>query len=329
MRAFDYRRAATVDDACAQISDVAPAYAGGTDLLTLIKAGLREPTHVVDIKRSGLSDAIVDRGARITLGALVTLGAIETSGVLQQRLAALPEAAREAATPQLRHRATIAGNLLQRPRCWYYRTPEVDCWLKGGTECPAQAGRNEHHAIFHDSSSPCVAVHPSDLAGPLVALDATVHVQGRGGTRALPVAQLLAPPTDERRTETVLAAGDLITAIDIDTSDDLVSTYRKAMDRAAWAFALAGVAVAARFDGERLAHARIVLSGVANIPRRATDAEEALLRIGDLSPAAIDRAAAAAVEGAEPLARNGYKRQLVVALARDALADLARRHAAR
>jgi len=278
----------------------------------------------VDIKRSGLSDAIVDGGARITLGALVTLGAIETSGVLQQRLAALPEAAREAATPQLRHRATIAGNLLQRPRCWYYRTPEVDCWLKGGTDCPARAGRNEHHAIFH--RSPCVAVHPSDLAGCLLALDATVQVQGVGGSRSLPVAQLFAPPTDDRRTETVLGPGEIITGIEIDAPAGLASTYRKAMDRAAWAFALAGVAVVARFDDERLAHVRIVLAGVANVPHRATDAEEALLRIGDLSSTAIDRAAAAAVEGAQPLTDNGYKRQLVVALTREALTDLARRH---
>jgi xanthine dehydrogenase YagS FAD-binding subunit len=173
---------------------------------------------------------------------------------------------------QLRHRATIGGHLLQRPRCWYFRTPEVDCWLKGGTGCPARAGRNEHHAIFHDS--PCVAVHPSDLAGPLVALDAVVQLCSTSGSRVLPVAQLLDPPTDERRTETVLGPAEIITGSDIDTSQPMVSTYRKAMDRAAWSFALVGVAVTARFDGTELVSVRIVLSGVANTPHRATDSEQ-------------------------------------------------------
>lgn len=324
MRPFDYLRAESVESACGQVSATAPAYAGGTDLLTLMKAGLRTPERVVDLKRSGLSTDIVDDGDRITLGALVTLGDIERSRMLRARLSALTDAAGLAATPQLRHRATIAGNLLQRPRCWYYRTPEVDCWLKGGTGCPARDGRNEHHAIFHDS--PCVAVHPSDLAGPLVALDAVVQLRSTAGTRTLPVAQLLAPPTEERRTENVLDEGEIITAIDIDASQPVVSTYRKAMDRAAWSFALVGVAVAARFDGERLDGARIVLSGVANTPRRATPSEEVLMRSGELDEMTIERAATAAAESAAPLSQNGYKRQLVVAMIRDALAEVGRRH---
>jgi len=323
MTTFDYERADSVDDACRRIGKTAPAYAGGTDLLTLIKAGLRSPERVVDLKRSGLSDQIVDDGDLVSLGALVTLGGIERSPVLRARLTALSEAAGQAATPQLRHRATIGGNLLQRPRCWYFRTPEVDCWLKGGTACPARGGRNEHHAIFHDS--PCVAVHPSDLAGPLVALDALVQLRSTTGSRALPVAQLLEPPTEERRTETVLGTEEIITRIDIDTSQPVVSTYRKAMDRAAWSFALVGVAIAARFDGAGLTGVRIVLSGVANTPHQATDSEEILVRSGELSATTIERAAAAAAADAEPLGRNGYKRQLVVALTRDALTHVAGR----
>jgi xanthine dehydrogenase YagS FAD-binding subunit len=321
MTTFDYGRAASVEDACAQISDAAPAYAGGTDLLPLVKAGLRRPDRLVDIKRSGLSGAIADEGGRITLGALVTLGDVERSALLREHLTALVEAAGSAATPQLRHRATIAGNLLQRPRCWYFRTPEVDCWLKGGTDCPARTGRNEHHAIFDDS--PCVAVHPSDLAGPLLAVDAVVHVRGADGSRTLPIADLLAPPTDERRTEHVLGPDEIIERLVIDTSEPVVSTYRKAMDRAAWTFALAGVAVAARFDGERLVGVRIVLSGVANTPRRATEVEDLLVRAGRLDAATIDRAATAVADGAAPLSRNAYKRQLLGALARDALTGLA------
>jgi xanthine dehydrogenase YagS FAD-binding subunit len=289
MTGFEYHRADSIQAACAQVGDASPAYAGGTDLLTLIKSGLRSPQRVIDVKRSGLSD---------------------------------PDAAGLAATPQLRHRATIAGNLLQRPRCWYFRTPEVDCWLKGGTDCPARTGRNDHHAIFHDS--PCAAVHPSDLAAPLIALDAVVQVQRASGTRAVPVAELLTPPTDERRNEAALEPGEVITAIEIDASP-VVSSYRKAMDRATWAFALAGAAVAARFDHGRLAAVRVVLSGVANTPHPAARSEAILLHSGRLDPDTIERAATAASEGAEPLDHNGYKRQLVTAVTRDALAAIADR----
>jgi xanthine dehydrogenase YagS FAD-binding subunit len=226
MTSFEYERADSIESACRRIGDAAPAYAGGTDLLTLIKAGLRTPASVVDVKRSGLSSSISEADGRIALGALVTLGDIERSDLVRSRLTALAEAASLAATPQLRHRATIAGNLLQRPRCWYYRTPEVDCWLKGGTTCPARSGRNEHHAIFDES--PCVAVHPSDLAGPLVAFDAVAQVRSASGRRTIPVAQLLAAPTEDRRVEHVLAPGELIESIDIDSSTPVLSTYRKA-----------------------------------------------------------------------------------------------------
>jgi xanthine dehydrogenase YagS FAD-binding subunit len=322
MRRFEYRRPGTVEDACEQLGDGAPAFAGGTDLLTLVKAGLRAPDQVVDIKRSGLRADVVDHGDHVSIGALATLHDVEHDEVVRDRLTALAEAAGLTATPQLRHRATIAGNLLQRPRCWYFRTPEVDCWLHGGHDCPARTGRNEHHAIFDES--PCVAVHPSDLAGPLVALDAVVRLQGRDGSRTVAVADLLAAPTDDRRRETTIRADEIVTAVDVPTPGPIISTYRKAMDRATWAFALAGVAVAARRDGDRLADVGVVLSGVANTPHRAT-ASEAVLREGGLTAATVERAAAAAVDGAAPLAENGYKRPLVVALTAEALHELRRR----
>lgn len=319
MKPFDYQRPSTIHAACAQLDASHLAYAGGTDLLPRLKSGLESPQQLVDLKHTGLSDQIVDHGDRITIGALVTLADIEGDPLLADRLSALPEAARQAATPQIRNRATIAGNLLQRPRCWYYRTPEISCWLKGGDGCPAREGCNEHHAIFPDSI--CVAVHPSDLAGCLVALDATVQLHSANGRRTLPIAELYAAPTDQRRTETVLDPGEMITEIDLDTTRPVVSTYRKAMDRAAWAFALVGVAVAASFDAGQLSAVRIVLTGVANTPRRARGSEDLLLS-GGLDRATIDRAAAAAVTGSEPLNDNRYKQQLVVAMTRDAIEQL-------
>ena len=325
MTPFSYQRPDSLAAAADRVDASRLAYAGGTDLLPRIKLGLEQPRELVDLKRSGISDEIVDHGDRITVGGLVTLARIEREPLLAERLAALPAAARQAATPQIRNRATIAGNLLQRPRCWYYRTPEVDCWLSGGDHCPARDGRNEHHAIFHDS--PCVAVHPSDLAGSLLALDAAVTIRAADGERALPLAELYAPPVDERRTETVLDPGDIVTAIDVDTTRPIVSTYRKAMDRAAWAFALVGVAVVARRDGDELRDIRIVLTGVANTPRRALDSEETLA-LAPFDPASVDRAAELAVAGAEPLNGNRYKQQLAIAMTRDAITavlDQARR----
>jgi xanthine dehydrogenase YagS FAD-binding subunit len=323
MTPFAYVHAESVGHAAQLLDDANVGYAGGTDLLPRIKLGLTAPRRLVDLKRTGLSGAIDDRDDRVVFGALTTLAEIERSAIVADRLSALAEAAATAATPQIRNRATLGGNLLQRPRCWYYRDPDVDCWLKGGSDCPAREGRNEHHAVFTDSS-PCVAVHPSDLAACLVALEASVEIASATASRTLPVAELLAAPTAERRTETVLGPDEIVTAIAVPAPRDTLSTYRKAMDRKAWAFALVGVAAAARFDAGRCVHARVVLAGVDNTPRRAMAAEE-VLTAGAVDASTIDAAARAAVDGARPLTENRYKLDLVVAMTRDALTDLALR----
>lgn len=320
MKPFTYQRPTSVDDACQQLGPSRVAYGGGTDLLPRIKAGLAAPSQLVDLKHTGLPDRIVDHGHCTQLGALTTLAAIERDTGLADRLSALPAAARQAATPQIRNRATIAGNLVQRPRCWYYRSEETDCWLKGGTGCPAREGRNEHHAIF-DRDRPCVAVHPSDLAGVLVALDAIVHLHSNRGHRTMPIGELYTAPTDEHRAETTVRPDEFITEIEIVTRRPVVSSYRKAMDRAAWAFALVGVAVVATFDNDRLDDVRIVATGVANTPRRLTASEEILLADG-VDERSIERAATAATVGSEPLSHNRYKQQLLTALTRDAMIEV-------
>lgn len=316
MNPFDYHRIAETASVPAQLSPTVRPLAGGTDLLTRLKAGLDRPDALVDLKASDLGRAIdrVDGGWR--LGALVTLSRIQHHPGLRADVPALAEAVSQAATPQLRNRATIAGNLLQRPRCWYFRNQQVQCWLAGGEGCPARSGRNEHHAVF-DTDGPCVATHPSDPAAALVALGATVTVlDGGGGERELAVADLLVPPTDERRVEHVLAADDVITAVTVPSAPR--STYLKVMDRAVWAFALVGVAAAVSADGE----VRLVASGVANTPWRLAGAEAALAGPG-LTPEAIDRAAAAATDGAAPLAENGYKLPLLRTLTHRALTAVA------
>ena len=320
MKPFAYASPRALEDAVALLTGDAHAsfLAGGTDLLTLLKADLLEPSQLVDIKRlAELDDAITRRGDTLRIGALATLSDLETHPLVAGHAPALAEAAALAASPQLRNMATIGGNLLQRPRCWYYRDPEIPCWLKGGDTCPARTGENQHHAIF--DRSPCVAVHPSDPASALLAHDAEVEVHGAAGSRSVPLADLFAPPAAARRRETTLQPGEIITALTLPTAGR--STYLKAMDRKTWAFALVGVAVRVQQEGGRIAEARVVLSGVANVPWRASEAEQVLTGQapdGDLLAAAAD----AAVAGAEPLAKNGYKLPLARALVRRALEEV-------
>jgi xanthine dehydrogenase YagS FAD-binding subunit len=319
MKPFAYASPRSLDDAVALLTGDGDArfLAGGTDLLTLLKGDLLEPSQLVDIKRlAELDDQITLSGDSVRIGALATLSDLEMHPLIAEHVPALAEAAALAASPQLRNMATIGGNLLQRPRCWYFRDSEIPCWLKGGDSCPARTGENQHHAIF--DLSPCVAVHPSDPANALLAHDAVIEVRGSAGSRTMPLAGLFAPPTDDRCTETTLSSGEIITAFTLPAAAGR-STYLKAMDRKTWAFALVGVAARVKQEGGRITDARVVLGGVANVPWRATAAEQVLVGQAP-NPEVLSAAADAALSGAEPLAKNGYKVPLAQALIRQALA---------
>lgn len=324
MRPFEYTAPAAVADVIELLdagTNVRPL-AGGTDLLTLMKADLAAPAQLVNIKQlEDLPRGIEERDGGLSIGALTTLAEIETSAVVKKRFAALAEAAGLAATPQLRNMATLGGNLLQRPRCWYFRNSQFNCWLKGGDACPARENENQLHAIF--DTSPCVAVHPSDPAAALLALGASVRLRGRAGERTVPLDEFFAPPDDARRTENTLAPDELVLSIEIPAQPGGArSTYLKAMDRKVWAFALVGVAAMVHVEDGTITAARLVLSGVANIPHRATAAEQLLVGSApgeDLFAQAAD----AALADAAPLEQNGYKVPLAKALIRRALAAIA------
>jgi xanthine dehydrogenase YagS FAD-binding subunit len=298
--------------------------AGGTDLLTLMKADLTAPERLVDIKRlAELDNRIEENDGALSIGALTTLAQLEEDPRVKSLRPALAEAAALAATPQLRHMATIGGNLLQRPRCWYFRNPRVRCWLKGGDHCPAREGENQLHALF--DISPCVAVHPSDPATALLALDASVRLHGASSERDVALADFFSPPTDERRTESVIRGDELIVSVHVPAlAPGTRGTYLKAMDRKIWGFALVGVAAIVRIEERRIADARIALGGVAPVPWRAERAEY-VLNGAEASPETMARAAEAALEGAQPLAHNGYKIPLAKALVREALGSLVAR----
>jgi xanthine dehydrogenase YagS FAD-binding subunit len=322
VKTFAYHSPRTIADVADLLSrtadqDGAKPLAGGTDLLTLMKADLLAPERLVDIKRlAELDHRIAEDAAGLTIGALTTLAQLEETPLVRTRYPALAEAAALAATPQLRNMATIGGNLLQRPRCWYFRNPRVHCWLKGGAECQARQGENQLHALF--DVSPCVAVHPSDPATALVALDASVRLRGPDGERDVPLTEFFAPPTDSRRAETIIAPDELIVSIHIPQASAGPSVYLKAMERKVWAFALVSVAAQIRLEEGRIEFARIVLGGVAPLPWRATAAERILTGAAP-DEARIAHAADAALEGAQPLAHNGYKIPLTKTLVRRAL----------
>lgn len=296
--------------------------AGGTDLVPLMHQSLVSPTRVVDLKPGALPRGIESTEAGWTIGALCTLAELEDDRDLGARLPVLTQAVAQAATRQLRHRATVGGNLLQRARCSYYRDDTVDCWLKGGDGCPARDGRNEHHAIFGDS--PCVAVQPSDLATALVAVDAVVHLERGEAQRAVPIADFLAAPTDERRSMNSLGDGEVITTIRIPAGDATRSGYVKVMDRAAWAFALVGLAAVVHPDDDQIVRsARLVATGVAGVPWRLTAAEEALEGRSLSDPQTFEDVARHVSEGAAPLSQNAYKVPMLEGVTRRLLAALA------
>jgi xanthine dehydrogenase YagS FAD-binding subunit len=227
---------------------------------------------------------------------------------------------RDAATPQLRALATVGGNLLQRPRCWYFRG-QFACWLKGGSECFAREGQSQYAGIFPAGS--CVAVHPSDLAPALMALEASLTLQGAASTRTLPVADFFAPPEAQRLVEHRLGTGELLTEVVVPRQPDGTrGVYLKVMERQAWAFALVSVAAVLTLREGRVERARLVLGGVANVPWRVRSIEQALAG-QTLTAELAAQAAERAVADAQPLARNGYKVPMARELVRRALLQAA------
>ncbi|MDZ4804378.1 MAG: FAD binding domain-containing protein, partial [Candidatus Eisenbacteria bacterium] len=276
MSRFDHIMPESIEEAMAlAATNGSRILAGGTDLLREIHAGSAEAARLVSLRAVPGLDRIerTPKGG-LFIGARVTLAELGAHRDIRKEWTALSDAALGAASPPLRNVATIAGNLLQRPACEYYRT-DFQCAMKGGIDCPARPGDNTHHAIFGGGA--CVSAHPSDAAAALLVLDARIHSNGPKGLRTRPVADLHRKPTTARPTEIALQPGDIITAIELPKAAGL-SLYVQARERQAWAFALVGVA--ARLDinlAGRIRSARIALCGVAPIPW-ALPAVEAWLR---------------------------------------------------
>ena len=299
----------------------AKAIAGGTDLLTEMKERIQTPEALVNLKTLGELHGIRDDGVSLRIGALTTLSELESHSFIRERYAILSQAATQAATPQLRNAGTVGGNLCQQVRCWYYRHPDVTCWLKGGEECYAEEGINHRHSIF--GTSPCIAVHPSDLVPALIALGARVHIVGPDVDGELPLDEIYRLPDETRRERTVLGHADLLTEILVPKRPEgSRGVFLKAMERATWSFALVSVAAQLDFEGDRVERARLVLGGVAGKPWRVRDAE-ALLEGETITEELAERVAKSSVAGAQQREHNAYKIPLTKSLVKRALLGLA------
>ena len=303
---FSYLRARSLDEALRHLSqEGARAHAGGTDLLGCLRERIFEVTTVVSI--AGLKElrgiaATPSGGLRI--GSLTTIAEIARHPVIQSKYRALSMAANEVASPQLRNQGTIGGNLCQKPRCWYYRG-EFHCLRKGGDQCYAVEGENAYHCILGGEN--CFIVHPSDTAPALVALQASVSIAGPNGRRTVAVEDFHMSPADDYTRETVLEPAEIVTEIVLPPpASGLQSSYRKVRARRSWDFALAGVALAVVFNGNRADDCRVVLSGAAPVPWPSAEAEK-VVRGRQLNRDRAAQAAEAALENAEPMEQNAYK----------------------
>jgi xanthine dehydrogenase YagS FAD-binding subunit len=258
----------------------------------------------------------------LSVGGLITLDALSRDETVRGRYTVLAEAAGAVATPQIRHVGTLAGNVCQRPWCWYFRNG-FPCYKAGGTRCFSVAGENEFHAIF--GGGPSYIVHPSDTAPALIALDATFRISGPNGDRDLRASEFFTLPRQNAARENVLADDEVLSAVRIPEANPGVrSTYRKLMDREAWTHAVVSAAVVLEMDRDVVRRARVVLGGVAPIPWRLVDVEKVLTG-QTTTPALLQKAGDVAVAGARPLSQNAYKVPLTRNLVRRTIADLAAR----
>ena len=256
MRRFTYSAPASIAEAAERLSAPgARAMGGGTDILPQLQRGIRPADEVVDLRALGLSE-IDDFGDAVRIGATATLAELGRHPAVAERYAVLHEAVRAAASPQLREMGTVGGNLCQQVRCWYFRHPDLTCWLAGGDTCYAQIGDHRKHGL---EPGDCISVAPSDLAAALLALNATVETSRRPD--GFPLAELYRKASEDDRSTLALEAGEFVTSVVIPAVPQ-ASAYERAGERHAWSFALAAVAAARFDDGLRMA-----AIGVSNLPR--------------------------------------------------------------
>ena len=323
MQTFKFLQPKSLSDAAGiseKEGDAAVLFAGGTDVLGLIKNDIISPSKVINLKSIPGLDKIDDtNGAGLKIGALTTVSEIAEHPVIMKKFTVLSVAAKEVASPQLRNIGTIGGNICQRPRCWYFRE-DFDCIRKGGDVCYAIGGENKYHCIV--GGGPCYIVHPSDIAVALVALNAEFTITNGNDFRKVPADKFFILPEQNTLQENILKPGEILTEIFIpELPLSASSRYIKFTERNVWDFAIVSVAAIVNKTGNKVSTAQIVFGGVA--PKPWIDENLTSMLIGmELSDKSIEAAAANMLMDAEPMEKNDYKIPLARNLVKKVLKDL-------
>ena len=311
MKSFENIDARSVKEAVSllqkfqQQKKVAAVVGGGSEYLQLMKDQVMTPDYVINLKTIPGLNAIREERGGFRIGALATLAEIEEHPGIREKLLILSDAAGEAASPQIRNAGTIAGNICQRPFCWYFRSSHFNCLRKGGQVCYTVTGDGRFHAIL--GGGPSYIVHPSDTAPALVALGAQIKIAGPAGEKTMPLEKFFVLPSVDFKRENVLNPGEIVTEIYVPIpKPGSKGFYHKVRERLAWDHAIVSVATVVQSSGGVAREARVVLGGVAPIPWRAAGAEE-FLRGKKLDEANAQKAGEIALEGAKPLKDNVYK----------------------
>ena len=295
---------------------------GGSDLLGLVKEFIIRPDVLVNLKTIKGLDQVTPAAIGVNIGGLITLDSLGSHPLIRSQYTVLAEAAETVATPQIRNVGTLAGNVCQRPWCWYFRNG-FPCLKNGGETCFSVIGENRFHAIF--GGGPSYIVHPSDTAPALVALDAKFRIVGPSGERVVPAAEFFVLPRQDAARENILAADEVLAGVQLPPAGTgRRSTYNKVLDRESWTHAVVSAAVVLDMDNEICRSARIVLGGVAPIPWRLPNVES-LLAGQRITPELAAKAGEAAIAGAQKLSKNGYKLPMTKALVRRTLLTLVTR----
>jgi len=322
--ARDAKHAVMLSQQARRDGKVAAFNGGGSDLLGMVKERIVSPDVLVNLRSVKGLDSVSSSRGLTTVGGLITLDALSKNPQIRRDYAVLAEAAETVATPQIRNFGTLAGNVCQRPWCWYFRNG-FPCYKAGGNQCFSITGENQFHAIF--GGGPSFIVHPSDTATALMALDATFRIEGPSGERFVPAANFFLLPQRTPARENILADDEMMTGVDLPAPrSGMRSMYQKVLDREAWTHAVVSAAIVLEMKKDVCQSARIVLGGVAPIPWR-VPAAESLLIGKRVTPELAAQVAETALAGAKPLRNNAYKVPLTKTIVRRTVLELANKTA--